>query len=76
MQCYQARVNSKQCASALYRDLDWAMMNVTVHKLEGFRCSGVQNGEGIGMHLASFTGFTYWIRVCLRIKPETCHQVT
>jgi len=38
--------------------------------------SGVRNGEWISMHLASFTGFTYWIRISLRIKPETRHQVT
>ena len=30
-------------------------MDITVHELEWFGCSGVQNGEGIGMHLASFT---------------------
>ena len=27
------------------------------------------------MHLASFTGFTYWIRESLRIKLDTLHQV-
>jgi hypothetical protein len=51
-------------------------MDVTVDELEQFEGSGVQSGEGIGIHLASFAGFTYWIRVCLRIKPETYHQVT
>ena len=51
-------------------------MDVTVNELEQVGGSGVQSGEGIGMHLAGFAGFTYWIRVCLRIKPETCHQVT
>jgi hypothetical protein len=40
------------------RDLHRAI-DVTVDELEGFGCSGVQNGEGIGMHLASFIGFTY-----------------
>ena len=56
-------------------DLDRAM-DITVDELEWFGGSGVRSGKGIGMHLASFAGFTYWIRVCLRIKPETCHQVT
>ena len=27
------------------------------------------------MHLASFTGFKYWIRECLRIKLDTLDQV-
>ena len=54
----------------------FCILAITVHELEGFGCSGVRNREGIGMHLASFAGFTHWIRVCLRIKPETCHQVT
>ena len=57
------------------RDLDWAM-DVTVDELEGSGCSRMRCWEGIGMHLASFTGFTYWIRISLRIKPETRHQVT
>ena len=39
-------------------DLDWAM-DFTVDELEWFGCSGVQNREGIGVHLASFIGFTY-----------------
>ena len=27
------------------------------------------------MHLASFAGFTYWIRDCLRIKLDTLDEV-
>ena len=50
-------------------------MHITVDELEGFWGPGGRRREGICMHLSSFAGFTYWIRVCLWIKLKTRHQV-
>jgi hypothetical protein len=52
--------------------LHWTM-HIAVNKLERPGSSELGGWEGICMHLASFTGFTYQIRIGLRIKLETRH---
>ena len=50
-------------------------MDITVDKLEVSGSSRSGGRERVSMHLASFAGFIYCIRVCLRIKLDSCDQV-
>ena len=76
--CFEAREVINECdpeVIALVGGDLHRTMHITVDKLEGSGGCRVRSGEGICMHLSSFASFTYWVRISLGIKPETCHQV-